>query len=803
MGDWRKTLTGAKRFDGAVIFLGLAALILLVLESSSPLVAPTSVLLIVLGLATQIKLAFPTGKLSSLMLVPIAVCFAYSWPVGAVLVSAWTELLGALVERKEPGVWRQLTFDAGRETTAVVCAWMVYNLVSDGLHWDWVAGALAGSIVYLACKTGVESVGDSLRKNRSPWMTWKQVSLPAAPCCLLAPVGVGVVKLTVEGPGFLERTFGGLLFVAGYLYFRSYRALERDRQRSELQRPRCPQQAVEAMALAIEERDGRRPSHVRRLQFVASHLAQELGYADDDIRTLEMAAVLRDVGKIGVPDEILNKPEQLTQQEFGQVEEHVALSAAIVRAAHFPEKVIHAVLHHHEHWDGSGYPVGLSGQQIPPLARVLAVVDCFSALICERPYRRALSTEQALELLLNQQGKMFDPQIVATFVAKAPGFLAQWQQESDSQATDQEEPGSYPAPTAIRLEAAKPAASDRRQNLQKLSSAPDQLLAFYDILEILGADLDFDQSLKKCLEILHKVMPAGKAGIFVLERDRCVLLQGIGFPDHCVSRLTLSTQEGFLARALRSGRPTVANAAPKEISSLEAPTYFDDVRSTLAAPLTVDSRAIGMIVLCSTARDAFDREQGHSLSLVTGKMASTVLSSRRLRRIYMEAETDEITNLPNARAAFRKLASELERARRQGETVAVLFMDMDRLKPVNDSYGHGAGDRLLAETGQMLTSCLRSYDFLGRLGGDEFLAVLPGIPRDEVPAKVATLKKAVSEHSVEIASGTTVRVSMSIGAALFPEDATSLEDLVYLSDQQMYRDKQQGRAPSDIQSITR
>ncbi len=803
MGDWRKTLTGAKRFDGAVIFLGLAALILLVLESSSPLVAPTSVLLIVLGLATQIKLAFPTGKLSSLMLVPIAVCFAYSWPVGAVLVSAWTELLGALVERKEPGVWRQLTFDAGRETTAVVCAWMVYNLVSDGLHWDWVAGALAGSIVYLACKTGVESVGDSLRKNRSPWMTWKQVSLPAAPFCLLAPVGVGVVKLTVEGPGFLERTFGGLLFVAGYLYFRSYRALERDRQRSELQRPRCPQQAVEAMALAIEERDGRRPSHVRRLQFVASHLAQELGYADDDIRTLEMAAVLRDVGKIGVPDEILNKPEQLTQQEFGQVEEHVALSAAIVRAAHFPEKVIHAVLHHHEHWDGSGYPVGLSGQQIPPLARVLAVVDCFSALICERPYRRALSTEQALELLLNQQGKMFDPQIVATFVAKAPGFLAQWQQESDSQATDQEEPGSYPAPTAIRLEAAKPAASDRRQNLQKLSSAPDQLLAFYDILEILGADLDFDQSLKKCLEILHKVMPAGKAGIFVLERDRCVLLQGIGFPDHCVSRLTLSTQEGFLARALRSGRPTVANAAPKEISSLEAPTYFDDVRSTLAAPLTVDSRAIGMIVLCSTARDAFDREQGHSLSLVTGKMASTVLSSRRLRRIYMEAETDEITNLPNARAAFRKLASELERARRQGETVAVLFMDMDRLKPVNDSYGHGAGDRLLAETGQMLTSCLRSYDFLGRLGGDEFLAVLPGIPRDEVPAKVATLKKAVSEHSVEIASGTTVRVSMSIGAALFPEDATSLEDLVYLSDQQMYRDKQQGRAPSDIQSITR
>ena len=336
--------------------------------------------------------------------------------------------------------------------------------------------------------------------------------------------------------------------------------------------------------------------------------------------------------------------------------------------------------------------------------------------------------------------------------------------------------------------------------MQKLTSAPDQLLAFYNILDILGADLDFDQSLKKCLEILHKVMPSSKAGIFVLERDRYVLLQGIGFPDHCVSRVTLSTEEGFLADALRSGRATAANAAPQETPSPGTPACFDDIRSTLAAPLMVDNRAVGMIVLCSTSRDAFDQEQGHTLSLITGKMASTVLSSRRLRKIYMEAETDEITSLPNARAAFRKLGSELERARRQGETVAVLFMDMDRLKSVNDSYGHGAGDRLLAETGQKLASCLRSYDFLGRLGGDEFLAVLPGIPRDEVPAKVTTLKEAVAQHAVEIAGGITVRVGVSIGAALFPEDATNLEELVYLSDREMYRDKEQSRAPSDIPS---
>ncbi len=631
-------------------------------------------------------------------------------------------------------------------------------------------------------------------------MSWKNAFLPVAPFCLLAPVSVGVVKLTAESPHPLKRTFGAFLFVAGYLYFRSHLARERDRRRSELQLLRGHQQTIETMALAIEARDGQRPSHVRRVKFLAVRLARELGYSDDDIRTIEMAAVLRDVGKIGVPDAILNKPARLTEQEFGQIEGHAALGAAIVRAANFPEKVATIVLHHHEHWDGTGYPRGLSGLRIPALARVLTVVDCFNALVCERPFRRALSIQQALDLMCKQQGKMFDPRIAATFTEKATDFLAQLQQEFESPAPSIGKQADHPGPSTNNLGEPRQDASDRRQSLQKLTAAPDQLLAFYNILDILGADLDFDQSLKKCLGILHEVIHSSKAGIFVLERGRYVLLQGIGLPDDSVSRLTLSTEQGFLADMLRSGRPIAANAAPPEIPSPGTPPFFDGIRSTLAAPLTVDNRAIGMIVLCSTFPDAFDQEQGHTLSLITGKMASTVLSSQRLRRIHREAETDEITSLPNARAAFRKLASELERARRQGDPLAVLFMDVDRLKSVNDSYGHGAGDRLLAETGQKLTSCLRSYDFLGRLGGDEFLAVLPGISRNEVPAKVTTLKKAVAQHAVEIAGGITVHASMSIGAALFPEDATNLEELVYLSDREMYRDKKQGRTRSNISS---
>jgi diguanylate cyclase (GGDEF)-like protein len=230
------------------------------------------------------------------------------------------------------------------------------------------------------------------------------------------------------------------------------------------------------------------------------------------------------------------------------------------------------------------------------------------------------------------------------------------------------------------------------------------------------------------------------------------------------------------------------------------PRYLDDLRCSLVSPLLVEERVVGVLVLGAREPGRFTTEHSEFLSLITPKLASTVLSSQALQRVYREAETDEMTRLPNARAAFRKLDAELKRAERGHQTVAVFYLDLDGLKPVNDSYGHAAGDKLLLEIGRNLRNSLRQYDFVGRVGGDEFMVIVPGIAKDGLTAKVQALKKTITARPIMVAEGIYLRPKISVGAALYPVDATDSEELIYLADRRMYRDKTSPRS-SEFESV--
>jgi diguanylate cyclase (GGDEF)-like protein len=286
----------------------------------------------------------------------------------------------------------------------------------------------------------------------------------------------------------------------------------------------------------------------------------------------------------------------------------------------------------------------------------------------------------------------------------------------------------------------------------------------------------------------------------VLEKEEYILLAGDGFPGHCVSRLTMPAQHGIVSQAAIRRHPLAADTWPSEVPGEPPPRYLDDIRSCIVAPLVEEERIVGTLVLAAVEPGRFADEQAHSLGLITRKLARTLLSSKAVQKVFLEAETDAVTNLPNARAAFRKLEDEISRAHREGQTVGVLFMDINGLKPVNDSYGHGAGDQLLIETARKLKERLRTYDFAGRVGGDEFLAVLPGISKDGLPGAIESLKNAIADNAVKVAEGVYVQTTISIGATLFPDDSMDPEELVYISDQRMYEDKlssRQGRSRED------
>ena len=334
----------------------------------------------------------------------------------------------------------------------------------------------------------------------------------------------------------------------------------------------------------------------------------------------------------------------------------------------------------------------------------------------------------------------------------------------------------------------------RNQSFQHLIRRPDELLAYYEILDMLGADLDFEKSLHECLRILYRPIPYDKACIFLLEHGEYILLAAQGLPEHCLSRIALPRDHGVVAQAAISRSCVIADAPPSEIPGQGAPRYLDDVKSTLAAPLVYDEIVVGMLVLCASEAGAFKEEQARSLNLVTAKLARTVVSSKAVQQISVEAETDPVTSLPNARGAFRRLRAEVSRAQRSKGAIGVLFMDINGLKPVNDSYGHSAGDRLLIETARRLRERLRAYDYAARVGGDEFLAILPEVSREDLALAVVSMKAAIAETAMEVADGVHAKVTISIGSAMYPYDGLDPEDLVNLSDQRMYEEKERTRS---------
>jgi HD-GYP domain-containing protein (c-di-GMP phosphodiesterase class II) len=159
--------------------------------------------------------------------------------------------------------------------------------------------------------------------------------------------------------------------------------------------------------------------HSTRLAEWAMRVGQELGLEEDDLRDLEIAALLHDIGKIGIPDSILKKPAKLEADEYALMKKHPEYGWAVLRMLPGFERAALYILHHHESFDGKGYPAGLKGSEIPIASRIVSVIDSFDAMVSSRPYRKGLPFEEAIRRLILGSGTQFDPAVVESFLPLA------------------------------------------------------------------------------------------------------------------------------------------------------------------------------------------------------------------------------------------------------------------------------------------------------------------------------------------------------------------------------------------------
>jgi len=174
-------------------------------------------------------------------------------------------------------------------------------------------------------------------------------------------------------------------------------------------------ESIFAFAKTLEIKDHYTGEHVESTVNYSIRIAKELKLSLQDIENIKQASALHDLGKIGISDRILHKRSKLTKKEFDEIKKHPQIAADIIRPIQFMHDIIPLVLYHHERWDGKGYPAGLSGEEIPVGARIIAIADVYQALTSDRPYRKAYSRKDALKIISEGAGSQFDPAMVKIF----------------------------------------------------------------------------------------------------------------------------------------------------------------------------------------------------------------------------------------------------------------------------------------------------------------------------------------------------------------------------------------------------
>jgi len=375
--------------------------------------------------------------------------------------------------------------------------------------------------------------------------------------------GVVVFALQLGTYGIVVLSFPLLLAVILHFAYRNAtgRVAEQLNHLAEVNRLHLS--TIEALAHAINAKDGVTHDHIRRVQTRAVKLAGRLGVDNEpEIRAIEAAALLHDIGKLAIPEHILNKPGKLTTAEFERMKTHARIGAEILSEVDFPYPVVPIVRHHHENWDGTGYPNGLSGSDIPLGARILAVVDCYDALTSDRPYRRALSIGETFEIIEARRGTMYDPTIVDAFRELCASSPAE-----ELGVNGRSEPAQPLGSSATPYPAAAMEADEIRIAVQ------------------LGTSLRFDTVAcpwRALTVALAKLADVDTAAVFVADdvRERLVPFRVSGGHARVVERLDIPIGERMSGWVAAVGQPMINADAALDLFDTPA----DSLRSAVAIP---------------------------------------------------------------------------------------------------------------------------------------------------------------------------------------------------------------------------
>ncbi len=577
---------------------------------------------------------------------------------------------------------------------------------------------------------------------------------------------VGVLSLGADAPKTLDDEDVAVLQTLANLVATAFENAEALARMRELYLA-----SVRALAAAVDARDPYTRSHSARVAALSRGIAEEMHLSADQVRRIQLGALLHDIGKIGVPDAILNKPGSLSADEWVMMRSHSVLGASIVNAVEPLRDLVPIVRSHHERYDGAGYPDELGGDLVPIEAYVVAAADAFEVIVSRRAYKPAQTVEHACAELLRCRGSQFHPAVVDAFLRlierdRAQG-AAQLRRIAGILHEDIED---VPGPGVLLEQFAANAQTHGRQLaiLQRLASE-------------ISAVLDIDDLAERLLRIICDAM--GYENGFLLTLDDA--------GEHLVIRAAVGPSGSYVGQRLPRGqgiswwvveRGELQNVADGRLD----PRFYGpaEIRSVLCVPLQLGDERIGALGVESPRIAAFGREDEDLLTAVSHQVAAAVRVAKLHQAAKTAAATDPLTGLPNRRSFFQRLEREL--AARDGASLSVAIVDANGLKALNDGFGHAAGDEALVRVGAILQAGVREGDLVARIGGDEFAVLFAGAPILTAERIVRRLAERIAKSTLGVGHRLP---TIAWGVADATAEAT-VDGLVEAADRAMYRQKQ-------------
>jgi diguanylate cyclase (GGDEF)-like protein len=447
----------------------------------------------------------------------------------------------------------------------------------------------------------------------------------------------------------------------------------------------------------------------------------------------------------------------------------------------------------------------LRGTEIPIGARILAAVDFLDAMASDRQYRRALPLHEAMARLVDESGKSFDPQVVSVLerryveleqlVHQRTDNLGKQKLSTEVEVKDED----ANAEPSIRPDAGFEAQGRRQlpqgSFLSSIAAARQEAQTLFELSQDLGASLSLGETLSVFAVKLQRAIAYDAIAIYICQGEELVPEYVNGDNFRLFASLRIPIGQGLSGWVAQNRKPILNGNPSVEPGYLNDTSKYSTLMSALAVPLEGVQGVVGVVALYHAEKDFFTTDHLRILLAVSSKMALAIENAMKYEQAESSAVTDYLTGLPNARSLFLQLDRELARCKRDNNTLTVMVADLDRFKQINDRFGHLEGNRVLRLFAHSLKQTSREYDYVARMGGDEFVVIAPGLTPDAAARKAEQMRDLAKQAGKNVCNEDIL--SLSVGQAVYPKDGMDAEKILSEADKRMYLQKQSQSTPKN------